>query len=223
VIGALGPAAPEPAARYVRRSDLRDESGGTIVGIIFPGEDFPDAFFSYAHDDNDLYDDYVSEFKESLLKKYRAQTRIALGKDYARGEQTPLFFVDKEGLPAFGLIDPTLKFKVQKSIFLFIFVGQAYLLSAYCGKELRWFIEAYGEAARERTVILVLDSRADKELNDILAASNRNPNVDDDAELLKEFSNNRQTKCYGEDGKPARIVVRDNEFRTHPYLTHIAA
>ena len=49
------------------------------------------------------------------------------------------FFIDYQGIPANGGLVDAIVAAIKKSNFLFMFVGDGYLRSDYCSKELEWF------------------------------------------------------------------------------------
>lgn len=121
-----------------------------------------DAFFSYAHVDNQVHGDFIRQFRKLLIHRIEARLKINYpGSDVAKDGLD--FFIDHEGLPANGDVSEILKSHVRESEFLFIFVGRGYLQSQYCQKERTWFREAFSEneaAARDRTFIVFLTKEA---------------------------------------------------------------
>jgi hypothetical protein len=76
-------------------------------------------------------------------------------------------FMDKSGLPKNGDLTSELEKAVSTSIFLFIFVGNSYPRSDWCGKELQFFASQFGDdkvRALERTFIIVLERSAVEEM-----------------------------------------------------------
>ena len=107
------------------------------MGII--AEDHHDVFFSYATIDNRLHDNWIKDFRDDL------KTRVLIEMNAnAQGFKNPDldqidFFIDYQGIPANGGLVDAIVAAIKKSNFLFMFVGDGYLRSDYCSKELEWF------------------------------------------------------------------------------------
>lgn len=116
-----------------------------------------DAFLSYATDDNILCDGVVDAFQTYFLPKLSAEIRR---RQQLVGIADARLFRDKHGLPSNGDISVELKSAIRRSRFLVIFVGSAYLRSAWCGMELEIFSGRFNgdrEEALRRTFVIVLE------------------------------------------------------------------
>jgi hypothetical protein len=125
------------------------------MGLIKP--EHHDAFISYASRDNVAYGELVRGVRDDLAKKFTA--RFAGGSPNAVAE----FFIDQTGMPANGLPSEELRKEVTAAEYLVIFMSDRYLQSEFCGKELDWLKERFGDdrsAALKRTFIIVLERRS---------------------------------------------------------------
>jgi hypothetical protein len=125
------------------------------MGLIKP--EHHDAFISYASRDNGAYGELVRGVRDDLAKKFTA--RFAGGSPNVVAE----FFIDQTGMPANGLPSEELRKEVTAAEYLVIFMSDRYLQSEFCGKELDWFKERFGDdrsAALKRTFIIVLERRS---------------------------------------------------------------
>src|SRR5882757_6405739 len=99
-----------------------------------------DVFCSYSSLDNGLHYNWVKGFNSALKER----VSLVLGvKGYPVDLDELAFFVDTESMPANGPLADELNEKVKASRFLFLFVGDHYLQSEWCGKELIWFSERF--------------------------------------------------------------------------------
>jgi hypothetical protein len=128
------------------------------LGLINPK--FYDAFISYAHDDNVLHDDAVQVFERCLKPRFEAEFRLLTS---TVGEAE--VFMDTLGLPANGDLSAEISDVLERTVFLIIFLGRAYPASAWCGKELKLFVDRLAgsrQAALKRTFLIVLDRSVEK-------------------------------------------------------------
>ena len=115
-----------------------------------------DVFSSYSSLDNDLYRNWVKDFSNALKLRVYLELR---DKEYLVNLDELAFFFDTESMPANGPLENELNEKVKASRFLFLFVGDNYLKSEWCGKELDWFGERFSgiqEAALKDIFLIVL-------------------------------------------------------------------
>ena len=107
------------------------------MGII--AEDHHDVFFSYATIDNRLHDNWIKDFRDDL----KTRVLIEMNANVEGFKDLDLdqidFFIDYQGIPANGGLVDAIVAAIKKSNFLFMFVGDGYLRSDYCSKELEWF------------------------------------------------------------------------------------
>ena len=107
------------------------------MGII--AEDHHDVFFSYATIDNRLHDNWIKDFRDDL----KTRVLIEMNANVQGFKDLDLdqidFFIDYQGIPANGGLVDAIVAAIKKSNFLFMFVGDGYLRSDYCSKELEWF------------------------------------------------------------------------------------
>jgi hypothetical protein len=128
------------------------------VGIVLLNKF--DASFSYAHDDNVASDDAVPQFRLLLKKKFEAEMRRRF--PIGQGAQAEIF-MDRHGLPSNGDLSQELEKAIQASLFLFIFIGDSYPRSDWCGQELKFFMQNFdGNRVKtlERTFLVVLERSA---------------------------------------------------------------
>jgi hypothetical protein len=135
--------------------------------VFQPSERSIDAFFSYARDDNKVHQGYIQDFWEDL--KGQLAARLRQREDELGGHldcnAEPEFFIDQKGLPLNGDFSEELRAAVEKSMFLFIFIGMRYPQSKWCGEELKWFIkslDANRVTALKRTFLIVLEGEAER-------------------------------------------------------------
>ena len=115
------------------------------MGII--DKDHHDVFFSYATLDNELQSDWVKNFHDDLKKRVRLELKSSGFNDIDLDQIA--FFIDARGMPANGgLVDELIK-AIRRSHFLFMFVGEGYLRSDYCAKELEWFSSRFASIERQ--------------------------------------------------------------------------
>src|SRR5215204_1682565 len=105
------------------------------MGII--AKDHHDVFFSYATIDNRFHDNWIKEFRDDLKTRVLVEINAQDFKDIDLDQID--FFIDYQGLPANGGLVDAIVAAIKKSNFLFMFVGDGYLRSDYCSKELEWF------------------------------------------------------------------------------------
>jgi len=128
------------------------------VGIIDPEK--YDAFFSYAHSDNEARRNLITNFREALAPKIKHEITK---KRQDLKTRDVFIFQDKENLEITGQTSDRLAPHVRKSWFLFVFMSEQYQNSAWCEKELDWFKDNFrgeeGEAIKH-TIIVVLEKEA---------------------------------------------------------------
>ena len=128
------------------------------MGIINP--DQHDVFISYASLDNALYRGWIKQFQTDLKER----THIELSDEGHKYDLDQLdFFFDQETMPANGEIAGELIDAIKISNFLIMFVGDHYLTSAYCARELEWFSSRFQTLERhalENMFMVVLTSAA---------------------------------------------------------------
>src|SRR5215468_6878960 len=108
-----------------------DIFGRLAMGYCIEGEDFYDAFLSYASDDDDAHNGWVQDFESYLREMVEAELRRTPDVDK---EDARHFRVcrDETGFPQHGDLDGVIDEKVRYSAFLFVLLGKAYLKSKYC-------------------------------------------------------------------------------------------
>ena len=119
-----------------------------------------DAFISYAHDDNVLHDDAVQVFQRYIKSRFEAEFRLLAP---SSGEAE--IFMDVNGLPANGDLTNEIREALTRTAFLIIFLGRSYPNSAWCGKELKLFMDQFSgsrKEALERTFLIVLDKAVER-------------------------------------------------------------
>jgi len=115
------------------------------MGII--AKDQHDVFFSYATLDNDLQSNWVKDFRDDLRKRVLLELKSGPYQDIDLDQID--FFIDDKGIPANGgLVDELIE-AIKRSNFLFMFVGDNYLRSDYCSKELEWFSGRFASIERQ--------------------------------------------------------------------------
>jgi len=107
-----------------------------------------DVFFSYATLDNELQSNWVKDFREDLKKRVLLELRVMPGFKELDLDQLD-FFIDDKGLPANGGLVDELIDAIKQSNFLFLFVGENYLRSDYCTKEIEWFSSRFSSLERQ--------------------------------------------------------------------------
>jgi hypothetical protein len=115
------------------------------MGII--DKDQHDVFFSYATLDNELQSNWIKDFRDDLKKRVCLQLKTNESKEVDLDHID--FFIDVKGLPANGGLVDELKDAIKRSHFLFMFVGEGYLRSDYCAKELEWFSSRFSSLERQ--------------------------------------------------------------------------
>src|SRR5579871_493271 len=99
-----------------------------------------DLFFSYSSLDNRLNDGWIETFRDDLRERVGL---LLFEKDSTLNLQDLAFFFDTESMPANGPLELELLEKVKASRFLILFVGENYLRSKWCGKELQCFMQQF--------------------------------------------------------------------------------
>lgn len=105
-----------------------------------------DAFSSYSSLDNELHRDWIKSFHTELQSRVRV---FLEAKGYPYDLDELKFFFDTESMPANGSVEDELMKNIKKSGFLFLFVGDDYLKSSWCGKELDWFSARFSGIPKE--------------------------------------------------------------------------
>jgi hypothetical protein len=114
------------------------------MGII--AKDHHDVFFSYATIDNRFHDNWIKEFRDDLKTRVLVEMNAQDFKDLDLDQID--FFIDYQGIPANGGLVDEIIVAIKKSNFLFMFVGDGYLRSDYCTKELEWFSSRFSSIER---------------------------------------------------------------------------
>lgn len=177
------------------------------MGIIRPGEDNPDAFFSYAHADDGLLGDWIQNFHRVATDRFRDAFEIERKRRRLPEpkESTPFLFFDQDRMPEKGPLDASLKKLVENSQFLFIFVGEGYLVSDYCFQEFVWFLKQHGERTRQRLYIMALDGGSLETLtrkHDDIKAKELASFLKDQPQIIK--------KCFNDDGLIPRYLAKQD-------------
>jgi hypothetical protein len=129
------------------------------------------AFFSYAHADDQAFGGYITRF-------HKLFSNSLLGHLQRNGLDSATPFLDLIDLSTAGNIDSLLANELNDSFALFIFVGQQYVNSNWCLKELSYFSSKFGGAndeLKERVFILQiepLNNLLEQKFKDKLTAAN---------------------------------------------------
>ncbi len=116
------------------------------------------AFISYAHADDTANIDWVSHFCRELHRVLPAVARIP---------RLPPFHQSGLNGPVAGVLSEELKANVAASFAMVIVVGESYVGSEWCLRELAYFRELFGERGfRERLFIVAMSEPAALELSD---------------------------------------------------------
>ena len=105
-----------------------------------------DAFSSYSSLDDELHRGWIKDFTIELKRRVHLllqQEGCTFGLDEME------FFFDKESMPANGSVEDELIKNVKASGFLLLFIGDNYLKSQWCGKELDWFSARFSGIPKE--------------------------------------------------------------------------
>jgi len=105
-----------------------------------------DAFSSYSSLDDELHHGWIKNFTVDLKKRVRLWLEQK-GHDFDLDQVA--FFFDKESMPANGDLEGELIEHMKASGFLLLFVGDNYLKSPWCGKELDWFSARFSGIPKE--------------------------------------------------------------------------
>ena len=104
-----------------------------------------DAFSSYSSLDDELHRGWIKDFTIE-----RRRVHLLLQQEgYTFGLDEMEFFRDKESMPANGSVEDELIKNVKTSGFLLLFIGDNYLKSQWCGKELDWFSARFSGIPKE--------------------------------------------------------------------------
>jgi hypothetical protein len=110
------------------------------------------AFVSYAHADDTLAFDWVSQFRNELERNLRA---------FLRGITVPRLHLSADNGPIAGALGEQLRQRIEKSFAMIIVVHVNYSQSEWCLRELEVFRELFGEAGvRQRLYVLALSEPA---------------------------------------------------------------
>ncbi|MDT7835699.1 TIR domain-containing protein [Aquabacterium sp. OR-4] len=108
-------------------------------------------FVSYAHADNEVYGNWVSDFASELTKDLAAElARVPTG----RAVLPPVHLSEDNG-PLAGELSEQLKARVARSFAVVVVVGRHYVDSAWCGQELAYFQQAFGNAGLNGRLYIV--------------------------------------------------------------------
>lgn len=105
-----------------------------------------DAFSSYSSLDDQLYRGWIKAFAIDLKSRVHV---LLLQDGYTFGLDQMDFFFDNENMPASGSLEDELIKHVRASGFLLLFIGDNYLKSSWCGKELDWFSARFSGIPKE--------------------------------------------------------------------------
>jgi hypothetical protein len=110
------------------------------------------AFISYAHADDELAFNWVSQFRDELHKGLKSMLR---------GTALPPLHLSGDNGPQAGLLGEELKKRVAASFAMVIVVHHNYAQSEWCLKELEYFHELFGlDGLRERLFVAALSEPA---------------------------------------------------------------
>jgi hypothetical protein len=113
-------------------------------------------FFSYAHEDNDYWDAWITDFRNELRKSQASNVS---------GVPVPPIHLSQGNGPINGSLDERLYRAIEGSFAMVIFVADHYLASKWCLKELEYFKECFGdEGFRDRLFIVAMSKPAVDEL-----------------------------------------------------------
>jgi hypothetical protein len=104
-----------------------------------------DVFSSYSSLDDELHRGWIKKFAAELKER----VRILLATRGYTDLHKLAFFFDKESMPANGNLEDELIENIKTTRFLFLFVGDNYLKSPWCGNELDWFSARFSNIPRE--------------------------------------------------------------------------
>lgn len=110
-------------------------------------------FISYAHADDEIYYNWVSDFASELTKDLAAElARVPTGRPVL-----PPVHLSEDNGPLAGELSDQLKARVARSFAVVVVVGRHYVDSAWCGQELAYFQQAFGaEGLNARLYIVAL-------------------------------------------------------------------
>lgn len=112
------------------------------------------AFISYAHADDKATNGWISSFCEELQQ-------VMEGKLSNLPEGSKALHLSQDDGPINGVLDPQLQNRIKNSFFTIVIIYDAYLISDYCLKEIKWFKEIHGGTGyTDRLFILSLSERA---------------------------------------------------------------
>jgi TIR domain len=110
------------------------------------------AFISYAHADDDLCLGWVTQFRNELDRGLSAKLR---------GVRLPPLHLSGDNGPVGGVLSDELIKRVDASFAMIIIVGDNYVQSTWCLKELAYFKRLFGDQGfRDRLYILALSQTA---------------------------------------------------------------
>lgn len=113
-------------------------------------------FFSYAHQDNVDWDDWITDFRNELRKSQAANVS---------GVPVPPIHLSQGNGPINGVLDARLYEAIEGSFAMVIFVAEHYLASRWCLEELKYFKKVFGdEGFRDRLFIVAMSKPAMEEL-----------------------------------------------------------
>ncbi|MEK8050319.1 toll/interleukin-1 receptor domain-containing protein [Ideonella sp. DXS22W] len=110
-------------------------------------------FISYAHADDEVYANWISDFASELTKDLAAElARVPTG----RPTLPPVHRSGDNG-PVAGELSDELKARVARSFAMVVVVGRHYVESSWCGQELAYLQQAFGaEGLAGRLYIVAL-------------------------------------------------------------------
>ena len=108
-------------------------------------------FISYSHDDDKLNNGWISHFAAEL----KCDLTAALAREDKGRDEMPQVYLSKYTGPVAGNLGPELRDKVLRSFAMVIVVGEKYVSSDWCLKELGYFHEAFGHAGLDSRLTIV--------------------------------------------------------------------
>lgn len=110
-------------------------------------------FISYAHDDDELNNSWISNFAAELKRDLAA----ALARENLGREEMPKVYLSKFTGPVAGDLALQLRDQVARCFAMVIVIDEKYASSEWCLKELSYFYDAFGpEGLDQRLSIVVL-------------------------------------------------------------------
>ena len=109
-------------------------------------------FISYAHADDELYDNWATNFYEKIQKRLKSSTP---------GIELPVAHLSEWNGSVRGVLSDELRDRVAASFATILIVGENYANSKWCLAELEYFKSTFGDSGfRDRLYILALSKAA---------------------------------------------------------------